>query len=52
MKTGTEAYVLGSAATASKKGAPILEAEKIRIVVGERWREREKNDSLCAGMEE
>ena len=39
MKTGTEAYVLGASASVVKKGAPILESEKIRIVV--RGRERE-----------
>ena len=39
MKSGTEAYVLGASASVVKKGAPILESEKIRIVV--RGRERE-----------
>ena len=39
VKSGTEAYVLGASASVVKKGAPILESEKIRIVV--RGRERE-----------
>ena len=35
MKTGTEAYVLGAAAVA-RKGSPVRDTEKIRIVVRKR----------------